>query len=133
MNRAEFLGFPFYFLFSNLVQGITEKIYWEAVIHSTAVLLLAMTLQYDRNGIPQYTGDPAVFEEYEERVWDLYHGRTLQEQKAATAVHLRAGLQGAAYDAVRNLKHDQLVTHTVDDEGTPTSTASDVSHRQATR
>ena len=64
----------------------------------------------DRFGVPQYGGDPDQFEEYCERAWDLWHGRQGSENQAATPVHLRSGLQGAAYEAVRLIKHDKLMT-----------------------
>ncbi|CAK0814360.1 unnamed protein product, partial [Prorocentrum cordatum] len=69
-----------------------------------------MSIELDRNGIPQYAGQPEYFNEYEERAWDLYHGRTGEKSKqAATALHLRSGLSGPAYEAVRKLKHDELI------------------------
>ena len=72
-------------------------------------------LEVDRYGVPQYRGDPEAFEEYQERAWDLYHGREGSEQlQLATAVHLRSGLQGAAYEAVRKLSHDKLKTRDSD-------------------
>ena len=53
-------------------------------------------LETDRHGVPQFSGDPEMFEEYQERAWDLWHGREGQESlQLATAVHLRAGLSGA--------------------------------------
>ena len=68
-------------------------------------------LQVDRYGVPQYAGDPEAFEEYVERAWDLYHGRSGSDQtQLATAVHLRSGLTGSAYEAVRLLKHTDLMT-----------------------
>ena len=68
-------------------------------------------LQVDRYGVPQYAGDPEAYEEYAERAWDLYHGRSGSDQtQLATAVHLRSGLTGAAYESVRHLKHSELMT-----------------------
>ena len=68
-------------------------------------------LDVDRYGVPQYSGDSDLFEEYCERAWDLWHGREGQTGlQVASAVHLRAGLSGAAYDAVRKLGHDKLKT-----------------------
>ena len=68
-----------------------------------------MTLEYDRNGVPIYGGEPALWEEYQERVRDLCYGRTGDEQKqACTAVHLRAGPRGLAYEAVRRIPHSDL-------------------------
>ena len=49
--------------------------------------------------------------EYVERAWDLYHSRSGSDQtQLATAVHLRSGLTGSAYEAVRLLKHTDLMT-----------------------
>ncbi|CAE7324408.1 Copia protein [Symbiodinium microadriaticum] len=80
---------------------------------------MAGKLETDRYGVPQFSGDPDLFEEYTERCWDLYHGREGQDQlQMATPVHLRAGLSGAAYEAVRKLEHTSLKTKT--SEGKPT-------------
>ncbi|CAK0854593.1 unnamed protein product [Prorocentrum cordatum] len=79
-----------------------------------------MSIELDRNGIPQYAGQPEYFNEYEERAWDLYHGRTGEKSKqAATALHLRSGLSGPAYEAVRKLKHDELIATDKDGESKP--------------
>ena len=44
-----------------------------------------------------------MFEEYQERAWDLWHGREGQDSlQLATAVHLRAGLSGAAYGKIED-------------------------------
>ena len=67
-------------------------------------------LEVDRFGVPQYHGDPDQFEEYCERAWDLWYGRQGTETQAATTVHLRSGRQGPAYESVRLLKHDKLIT-----------------------
>ena len=76
-------------------------------------------LDVDRYGVPQYSGDSDLFEEYCERAWDLWHGREGQTGlQVASAVHLRAGLSGAAYDAVRKLGHDRLKTK--NEKGDPT-------------
>ncbi|CAE7745994.1 RE1 [Symbiodinium sp. KB8] len=72
-------------------------------------------LESDRYGVPQYSGEPDTCEEYQERAWDLFHGREGSDQlQLATPVHLRAGLTGAAYDAVRKLAHEKLKTKTSD-------------------
>ena len=69
--------------------------------------------------MPQYTGEPDAFEEYQERAWDLYHGREGNEQtQLATAVRLRAGLTRDAYEAVRKITHEKLKTR--HDNGKPT-------------
>ena len=73
----------------------------------------------DRYGVPQYNGDPEFFEEYEERAWDLFHGREGNPQtQVATPVHLRSGLSGPAYESVRKLSHGDLKTK--DDKGEAT-------------
>ena len=75
-------------------------------------------LETDGYGVPQYSGEPDAFEEYQEQAWDLYHGRDGSDQlQAAAAVHLRAGLTGAAYEAVRKITHEKLKTK--DAEGKP--------------
>lgn len=68
-------------------------------------------LECDRYGVPQYSGDAECFEEYEERCWDLFYGRDGQDSlQIATPIHLRAGLSGAAYEAVRKVEHSKLRT-----------------------
>ena len=68
-----------------------------------------MSLEYDRNGVPLYDGNPAQWEEYQERVLDLYYGRAGDEaRQMVTAVHLRAGLRSIAYEAVRRIPHADL-------------------------
>ena len=70
-----------------------------------------MSIQFDRTGVPVYDGTPSMFDEYRERCWDLYYGRSGQDSlQAATPIHLRAGTRGAAYDAVRDIDHKDLVT-----------------------
>ena len=80
---------------------------------------MAQRIDTDRHGVPQFNGDPELYDEYEERAWDLWHGRDGQPAlQAATAVHLRAGLSGAAYEAVRKLEHTKIKTK--DSDGNPT-------------
>lgn len=67
-------------------------------------------LTCDRYGVPQYSGDVEGFEEYTERAWDLFHGREGLDSQAATPIHLRSGLTGHAYEAVRKLDHSKLKT-----------------------
>ncbi|CAE7548475.1 RE2, partial [Symbiodinium necroappetens] len=63
-------------------------------------------------------GEPELYEEYAERAWDLYYGREGNDgQQAASPVHLRAGLGGVAYEAVRKLTHSELMTK--DAQGKP--------------
>ena len=49
-----------------------------------------------------------------ERAWDLYYGREGQESQVSTPIHLRSGLTGHAYEAVRNLEHAKLRTVTAE-------------------
>ena len=80
--------------------------------------MTSMRLESDRNGVPQYDGDPELFDEYEERAWDLWHGREGQDSlQMATPVHLRSGLSATAYEAVRKLEHKTLKTK--DSKGSP--------------
>eukprot|EP00971_Amphidinium_carterae_P298422 5929551-Amphidinium_carterae.2 len=68
-------------------------------------------LEYDRQGVPQFHGEASLWREYRERAWDLFHGRAGQDSlQAATPIHLRAGLRASAYEAVRHLRHEELVT-----------------------
>ncbi|CAE7722529.1 GIP, partial [Symbiodinium necroappetens] len=72
-------------------------------------------LDVDRYGVPQYGGEPELYEEYQERAWDLWFGRDGNEQtQAATPIHLRSGLVGTAYAAVRKLDHASLITKGTD-------------------
>ena len=91
-------------------------------IEETLVLVATRVmsrLEVDRHGVPQYAGEPELYDEYEERSWDLWHGREGQDAlQAVTAVHLRAGLTGTAYEAVRKLDHKEIKTK--DGEGRPT-------------
>jgi hypothetical protein len=75
-----------------------------------------MSIELDRNGVPQYSGASEHFNEYVERAWDLFYGREgKNSEQAATALHLRSGLSGPAYEAVRKVAHSELTT--VDEEG----------------
>ena len=77
-------------------------------------------IEVDRKGIPLYDGDPKNFEEYAERAWDVYYGRSGQDaHQAATPVNLRGGLSSTAYDPVRKLRHIDLIT--LSGEGTQES------------
>ena len=67
-------------------------------------------LDVDRYGVPQYGGEPELYEEYAERCWDLWFGREGHDTQAATPIHLRSGLTGTAYSAVRKLDHPSLIT-----------------------
>eukprot|EP00435_Cladocopium_sp_Y103_P058473 s1160_g20.t1 len=72
----------------------------------------------DRYGVPQYAGEVEAFEEYVERAWDLYFGREGQDSQVATPIHLRSGLTGHAYEAVRKLEHAKLRTATAEGKAT---------------
>eukprot|EP00971_Amphidinium_carterae_P084355 1669615-Amphidinium_carterae.1 len=68
-------------------------------------------LEYDRNGVPLHDGSPEYWEECQERPLDLYYGRAGDENRQrATAIHLRSGLRGVAYETVRSLTHSDLLT-----------------------
>ncbi|CAJ1448790.1 unnamed protein product, partial [Effrenium voratum] len=58
-----------------------------------------------------------LFEEYVERAWDLWHGRDGQDSLQMSTVHLRGGLSGHAYEAVRKLERARLKTK--DKDGKP--------------
>eukprot|EP00435_Cladocopium_sp_Y103_P024701 s85_g6.t1 len=91
----------------------------KVLIVLVSILGTMARLDVDRYGVPQYPGDPELYDEYEERAWDLWHGREGQDSmQTATAVHLRAGLSGTAYEAVRKLDHGKIKTK--DAEGKPT-------------
>ena len=77
-------------------------------------------LEVDRFGVPQYNGEPELYEEYAERAWDLWYGRKGTETtKVSTPIHLRSGLTGPAYDAVKKLNHSDLISK--DSEGKPST------------
>jgi hypothetical protein len=72
-------------------------------------------IAFDRAGVPMWDGNGEQHDEYVERAEDLFHGRAGNvELQAATPIHLRAGLSGTAYDAVRRLPHADLVTKSAD-------------------
>ena len=76
-------------------------------------------LETDRHGVPQFAGEVEYLEEYLERAWDLFHGREGQDSlQIATPLHLRAQLQGTAYEAVRKLSHSELRTKTAEGKAT---------------
>ena len=80
---------------------------------------MAGRLECDRYGVPQFDGQSELFEEYQERCWDLFYGRDGQESlQVATPLHLRAQLSGAAYEAVRKLTHEKLRTKDADGKAT---------------
>ena len=55
------------------------------------------TILFDKNGIPIFTGDPELMEEYSERCWDVYYSKAGNaEEQSVTAIKLRSGLSGVA-------------------------------------
>ena len=77
----------------------------------TAKLSGGSAIQYDKNGVPQWDGAPETFKEWQDRSWDLYYGRAGNDSlQIATAIHLRSGLSGTAYEVVRGLDHAKLAT-----------------------
>ena len=69
-------------------------------------------MHFDKNGIPVFDGDPQLMEEYSELCWDVFHSKAGHpDDQAVTAVRLRSGLTGAAYEAVRSLDHARLITY----------------------
>ncbi len=79
-----------------------------------------MTLEMDRFGIPLFMGNPEQLDEYRERAFDLYFGRAGRDsEQGATAVNLRGGLAGAAYEAVREIPHQELMTKDKDGKPSP--------------
>ncbi|CAE7028194.1 Lztr1, partial [Symbiodinium sp. CCMP2456] len=97
---------------------------WQAELGRPALGLQALpqlrlqALHYENSGqaghrqvwSSAYTGEPDPFEDYQQRAWDLLHGRGPDQLQLATPVHFRAGLTGTAYEAVRKLAHDKLKT-----------------------
>jgi hypothetical protein len=76
-------------------------------------------LDTDRHGVPQFSGDPEMLEEYMDRAWDLFYGREGQDVlQVATPLHLRAQLSGSAYESVRRLGHAELRTKGADGKAT---------------
>ena len=81
------------------------------------------SFQYDKHGVPIYSGELHLLEEYNERAWDLFHGRTGQDSlQTATPLHLRSGCRGVVYEAVKSLPHADLLTRNdgTDDDTSPT-------------
>ena len=80
------------------------------------------SLEFDRNGIPQFGGEPHLLEEYTARAWDLFYGRTGNNAlQGATAIHLRSGCRGIVYEAIKGLKPEELIV-SAPAEGAPMST-----------
>eukprot|EP00971_Amphidinium_carterae_P313018 6220439-Amphidinium_carterae.1 len=77
-----------------------------------------MSLEQDKHGVPQYQGNPELWQGYVERAKDLFYARIGKEEQAVTALHLRAGLRGVAYESVRGLAHDELITRNAENKPT---------------
>ena len=76
------------------------------------------SLEFDRNGIPVFDGKIALLDEYVDRCWDIFWGRSGEDTKqAATPIHLRAGCRGVVYEAVKHLGHKELITTTTNKDG----------------
>ena len=76
------------------------------------------SLEFDRNGIPVFEGRVALLDEYVDRCWDIFWGRSGDDSKqAATPIHLRAGCRGVVYEAVKHLSHKDLITTSVSESG----------------
>ena len=67
-------------------------------------------LELGRAGIPTYSGDVPLLNEYKQRCLDVLHGRKGQERQIATPVDLRGGTRGPAWEAVKDIPHDELMT-----------------------
>ena len=77
-----------------------------------------MSIDLDRVGNPQHHGKPDHFTEHDERCFDLCHGRIGEPEQKATALRLRPGLSGPAYEAARKLMHEDFLTSDEDGKGT---------------
>ena len=52
-------------------------------------------LEFDKHGVPVFNGEATLLEEYQERCWDLFHGRSgTPALQSATPIHLRGGARG---------------------------------------
>ena len=49
-----------------------------------------MPISFDKNGIPQYSGVPEDWKQYEERSLDYFYGLNFEERKLAV-IRLRSG------------------------------------------
>ena len=67
-------------------------------------------LDFDRAGIPVYTDDVSLLAGYKQRCMDVFYGRQGQERQCTTAIDLRSGTRGAAWDAVKDIAHNELMT-----------------------
>ena len=68
-------------------------------------------LELDKNGVPMFSGEPHLLEEYIDRAWDMYFGLMGEPSKQATApIKLRQGCRGVVYNAVKHLTQRELVT-----------------------
>ena len=70
-----------------------------------------MSLELDKAGVPTYKGEPEYFDEWCERARDLWFTRAGQPAyQSSTALALRGGLRGTAYEAARKATHEDLRT-----------------------
>lgn len=67
-------------------------------------------LEFDRNGIPIYNEEVEHLEEYKHRARDVYWGRTGTKRQRSSAIDLRQGILGIAYNAAKGISHDALMT-----------------------
>ena len=69
-----------------------------------------MTIEIDKSGVPHYDGRPELYEEFKDRCWDLFYGRTGQPSlQSATPLTLRSALSGTAYESARKISHTDLM------------------------
>ena len=77
-------------------------------------------LEFTKDGIPLYAGQPGLLEEYIARCWDVYYGRMGQPTlMAATPIHLRSGCRGVVYEQVKTLTATELITMRPASDGQP--------------
>ena len=77
-----------------------------------------MSIELGTSGIPPYYGKPEHFAEHKQRCFDLYDGGAGKPEHNAIALRLRSGFNGPAYEAVRKLKHEDLLTSGEDGHAT---------------
>ena len=61
-------------------------------------------------GIPIFDGDVELLDEYKIRAMDVYFARHGTPRQLTTAIDLRGGTRGVAWDAVKDIPHAQLMT-----------------------
>ena len=75
-------------------------------------MTMARVIELSKAGVPLYDGTLELHEEYCERAWDFFFSLELEAQQKAAAIKLRTGLSGKAYEAARELKHNELLQGT---------------------